>query len=229
MEKKIVKIFCLGIILSMIGCTNKTLNDNRYELVKDTHNKVYAYFINENVDRTNLASFSSLGENSDYVIVTLIDNSIERQQEFLKNANVNGEYIKFLQGGPYSTSYENVDFEFIRSSTHDDIKFNEYYYNEIQKIYVSSNITEIYLIDSNKTKYSLKWYTLNVNQFLNQTIESITNSMEKKESLFDGETMIYKSELKDATIIICNTLEGNKDIYIGNYQMNYTNQCEIVK
>lgn len=53
--------------------------------------------------------------------------------------------------------------------------------------------------------------------------------MEKKESLFDGETMIYKSELKEATIIICNTLDGNKDIYIGNYQMNYTNQCEIVK
>lgn len=51
--------------------------------------------------------------------------------------------------------------------------------------------------------------------------------MEKKDSLFDGGTIIYKSELKNVTIIVCNTLEGNKDIYIGDYQMNYTDQCGI--
>ena len=51
--------------------------------------------------------------------------------------------------------------------------------------------------------------------------------MEKKDALFDGGTIIYKSELKDATIIVCNTLEGNKDIYIGDYQMNYTDQCGV--
>lgn len=231
MKNKMLKIF-FGIVLflGLVGCTNKTENNNRYELVKETHNKVYDYFTNENVDRTNLGSFSSLGENSDYVIVTLIDNSIEKQQEFLKSANVSEEYIKFEQGGPYSTSREKVDkvdFELIKSNTHNDIKFNEYYYNEIQKIYISSNIKEIYLIDYNKTKYSLKWYASNVNQSLNQTIESITNTMEKKDSLFDGGTIIYKSELKNVTIIVCNTLEGNKDIYIGDYQMNYTDQCGI--
>ncbi len=229
MKNQIVKILvCLGIVFVIIGCTNKTKNKNRYELVKETHNKVYDYFTNENVDRTNLGSFSSLSENSDYVIVTLVDNSIEKQQEFLKSANVSEEYIKFEQGGPYSTSkVDKVDFELIKSNTHNDIKFNEYYYNEIQKIYISSNIKEIYLIDYNKTKYSLKWYSSNVNQSLNQTIESITNTMEKKDSLFDGGTIIYKSKLKDATIIVCNTLEENKDIYIGDYQMNYTNQCGV--
>lgn len=227
MEKKIIEILvCIGIILVMAGCTNKEENNNRYELVKETHNKVYAYFTDENVDRTNLASFSSLGENSDYVIVSLIDNRVERQQEFLKNANVNEEYIKFEQGGPYYTSHEKVDFELIKSSIYNDIQFHEYYYNEIQKIYISSSIKEIYLIDYNKTKYSLTWYASNVNQSLNQTIESITNSMEKEDALFDGGTIIYKSVLKDATIVVCNTLEGNRDIYIGDYQMNYTNQCD---
>ena len=231
MKNQIVKILvCLGIVFVIVGCTNNTENNNRYELVKETHNKVYDYFTNENVDRTNLGSFSSLSENSEYVIVTLVDNSVEKQQEFLKNANVSEEYIKFEQGGPYSTSREKVDkvdFELIKSNTHNDIKFNEYYYNEIQKIYISSNIKEIYLIDYNKTKYSLKWYSSNVNQSLNQTIESITNTMEKKDSLFDGGIIIYKSELKDTTIIVCNTLEGNKDIYIGDYQINYTNQCGV--
>lgn len=229
MKNKILKIsFCIGLIFGLVGCTNKTETNNRYELVKETHNQVYDYFTNENVDRTNLGSFSSLGENSDYVIVTLVDNSIEKQQEFLKSANVNEEYIKFEQGGPYSTSREKVDFELIKSNTHNDITFNEYYYNEIQKIYISNNIKEIYLINYNKTKYSLKWYASNVNQTLNQTIENITNTMEKKDALFDGGTIIYKSELKDATIIVCNTLEGNKDIYIGDYQIHYTNQCDSI-
>ena len=143
MKNQIVKILvCLGIVFIIVGCTNKKENNNRYEFVKETHNKVYDYFTNENVDRTNLGSFSSFSENSDYVIVTLVDNSTEKQQEFLKNANVSEEYIKFEQGGPYSTSREKVDFELIKLNTHNDIEFNEYYYNEIQKIYISSNIKE---------------------------------------------------------------------------------------
>ena len=41
--------------------------------------------------------------------------------------------------------------------------------------------------------------------------------------LKDGGTTIYKSNTYDITIIKCNTIAGNKDIFIGDYTMNFYN------
>ena len=42
-------------------------------------------------------------------------------------------------------------------------------------------------------------------------------------TLKDGGTKIYKSSKYDATIITCHTIAGNRDIYIGDYSMQFDN------
>lgn len=71
--------------------------------LKDTYKKVSDYFGSETTDHSNLGS-CSLDESSNIVVVTLIDNSKTKQEEFIKNANINPKYVKFEQGGPYTTS-----------------------------------------------------------------------------------------------------------------------------
>ena len=51
-------------------------------------------------------------------------------------------------------------------------------------------------------------------------ISKIVDSLKLKDTLLDGGTKIYKG---DITLIKCNTLDGNKDIYIGNKYMKFKN------
>ena len=44
------------------------------------------------------------------------------------------------------------------------------------------------------------------------------------DTLKDGGTAIYKSNIYDITLIKCNTIAGNKDIFIGDYSMNFDNE-----
>ena len=41
--------------------------------------------------------------------------------------------------------------------------------------------------------------------------------------LNDGGTEIYNSYENDVTLVKCNTVFGNKDIYIGDYLMKFDN------
>ena len=47
--------------------------------------------------------------------------------------------------------------------------------------------------------------------------------MELVDTLKDGETTIYKSKDYDITMINCNTLSGNNDIFIGDYNLEFDN------
>ena len=55
--------------------------------LKDTYKKVSDYFGSETTDHSNLGS-CSLDESNNVVVVTLIDNSKTKQEEFIKNANI---------------------------------------------------------------------------------------------------------------------------------------------
>lgn len=58
-----------------------------------------------------------------------------------------------------------------------------------------------------------------------KSIERIISSLELKETYYDGGTKIYEGD--NIKLIECNTLEGNKDIYIGNKTMKYkSNFCK---
>lgn len=49
-------------------------------------------------------------------------------------------------------------------------------------------------------------------------VDEIINTLKLEDTLKDGGTQIYKG---DITLIQCNTLDGNKDIYIGNKDMKF--------
>lgn len=53
------------------------------------------------------------------------------------------------------------------------------------------------------------------------TIESLTEKMELKSDFKDGGSVLYTNDANDLALLKCNTLEGNKDIYIGPKDMEY--------
>ena len=56
---------------------------------------------------------------------------------------------------------------------------------------------------------------------MDKPIESITNLLNKQSILKDGGTVIFKNKDKNITLIKCNTIYNNKDIYIGDYNLNF--------
>lgn len=188
------------------------------ENLKNTYDKVSDYFGNEKADRSNLGAYS-LDEENNVVEVSLIDNSKEKQEEFIKQTGVDSKYIKFEQGGPYTTS--SFDFYISKPQAYNDIRFNDYYTANNRTIYLAGNIGEFYVIDSG-SKMTLKYYISNANQTFDRSIETIVDKLELKDTLKDGGTKIYKSKDKDVTLIACNTIKNDRNILIGDYSMEYT-------
>ncbi len=59
------------------------------------------------------------------------------------------------------------------------------------------------------------------------TRNKIKEKLTKKEVLWDGGTAIYVNPDENIAIILCQTLDGNKDIYVGNKNMRYNdNFCK---
>ncbi len=52
----------------------------------------------------------------------------------------------------------------------------------------------------------------------NDAINQIISTLKLEDTLMDGGTQIYKG---DITLIQCNTLDGNQDVYIGNKDMEF--------
>ena len=99
-----------------------------------------------------------------------------------------------------------------------NLKLNEYYKYTVRTIYTSC-LKEIYLERDNNKKMTLKYHLENVNQSFDRSIKQLISDATIHSYLKDGGTKIYKKD--DYTIIICNTIEGNKDIYIGNKEFKY--------
>lgn len=98
--------------------------------------------------------------------------------------------------------------------------------NEIKEYHQQDNRTiyfvcldEIILKRKNAKDMTLKYHFQNVNQTFDDSIKQLVSDIDDIEYLKDGGTKIYKH--KEYTIIVCNTIDGNKDIYIGNKNMNY--------
>ena len=67
--------------------------------LEDVNTKIQEYFGKEIVDRTNLG-YNYVDENNEVVVVGLIDNSFEKQDEFMHNVFSNccgSTYIKYVQ------------------------------------------------------------------------------------------------------------------------------------
>ena len=55
------------------------------------------------------------------------------------------------------------------------------------------------------------------------TREDIKEKLTEKASFWDGGTTIYSNQNENITFILCQTVDGNKDIYVGNKYMQYEN------
>lgn len=101
-----IKKLLFGLLIAitsfiLIGCGQKEMNSDN-STFDDVYNKIGEYFGNENVDRSNLGAYYIDSENG-LIVIVLVDNSVEKQEDFKKNAKVDSKYLKFVQGGPYST------------------------------------------------------------------------------------------------------------------------------
>ena len=221
MKKNILTIvLCISLILMTNGCNSKTKNKpNNY---KDTTTVVNNYFQNAKKDE-NIAAIS-YDDEKQVVVVTLVDNSKENQEKFLSGANVDKKYIEFEHGDTYNTF--DAKIVILDSSKENEISFNKYLTKENRTLYLENNIKELYIFD-HQSRWTFKYYVTNANQSLERSLKSVTDLLEKEANLKDGGTAIYKDKDKNMTIIACNTLKGNKDVYIGDYQLSFKdNMCK---
>lgn len=221
MKKNILTIvLCISLILMTNGCNSQT--KSKPTNYKDTSNAVYNYFQNAKKDE-NIAAIS-YDDEKQVVVVTLVDNSQENQEKFLRGANVDKKYIEFEQGGTYNTF--DAKIVTLDSSKENEISFNKYLTKENRTIYLENNIKELYIFDHQR-RWTFKYYVTNTNQSLENSLKSVTDLLEKEANLKDGGTAIYKDKDKNMTVIACNTLKGNKDVYIGDYQLSFKdNMCK---
>ena len=221
MKKNIlIIVLCISLILVTNGCNSQTKNKpNNY---KDTSSAVDNYFQNAKKDE-NIAAIS-YDDETQVVVVTLVDNSKENQEKFLSNVNVDKKYIEFEQGGTYNTF--DAKIVTLDSVKEDKISFNKYLTKENRTIYLENNIKELYIFDHQR-RWTFKYYVTNTNQSLERSLKSVTDLLETEANLKDGGTAIYKDKDKNMTVIACNTLNGNKDVYIGDYQLSFKdNMCK---
>ena len=134
------------------------------------------------------------------------------------------KYIEFEQGGTYNTF--DAKIVTLDNVKEDKISFNKYLTKEDRTVYLENNIKELYIFD-HQSRWTFKYYVTNTNQSLENSIKSVTDLLEKEANLKDGGTAIYKNKDKNMTVIACNTLNGNKDVYIGDYQLSFKdNMCK---
>ena len=220
MKKNILTIIlCFLLLVIASACEHKTQDKptNR----EDTYKAINAYFSTSHADKSNLSAFYVDSEKH-VIIVELVENNTPNQKNFLKLTNVDEKYVEFRKGGPYEDNDIDIELSVDADQNCGNIEFNEYLNNDNIKVYLEENINDLYVTDTGQ-KMSFKDYANGLNQTLDRSIKDLTNKLEKTAALDDGGTTIYKDKDKNITIIACNTLDGNRDVYIGDYALYYKN------
>lgn len=224
MKKNILTIIlCFLMLLVATGCQNQT--KDKPTNLEDTYKAISYYFSNSQVDKSNLGSFY-IDNEKNIIIVELVENTPKNQETFLKLTNIDKKYIEFKHGGPYKNDDIDIELSVAFDQTCGNVEFNEYLNDDNIKVYLEENVNDLYVTFLGK-KMTFKDYANGLNQTLDRSIKDLTNKLEKTAALEDGGTTIYKDEDKNITIIACNTLNGNRDVYIGEYQLYYKeNMCK---
>ena len=66
-----------------------------------------------------------------------------------------------------------------------------------------------------------------INQSFDASIEQLINQMEMVSAYKDGGTVLYQKD--DYRMLVCNTLDGNKDVYFGDITLEYENDYCVYK
>lgn len=224
MKKNILTIIlCFLLLVITSACEHKT--QDKPTNLEDTYKAINAYFSTSHADKSNLSAFYVDSEKH-VIIVELVENTTPNQKKFLKLTNVDEKYIEFRKDGPYEDNDIDIELSVAFDQTCGNIEFNEYLNDYNIKVYLEENVNDLYVTDAGK-KMTFKDYANGLNQTLDRSIKDLTNKLEKTAALNDGGTTIYKNKDKNITIIACNTLDGNRDVYIGDYQLYYKeNMCK---
>ena len=158
-----------------------------------------------------------------FLILININESNLKKTDYIENFNNTTTNENNNKNESY-TSSDNYD-SIIDTSIDCNHKPKLYYQYDNQKIYTYC-LNNVELIIDNKP-IELKEY------LKNNTIDSLIKKLEIVSSTFDGGTNTYNDggtkriTNNGITLIKCNTIEGNKDIYIGNKDMRYkSNFCK---
>ena len=141
----------------------------------------------------------------------------------------NGGYKKVLQKD--KTTGEWLRVANFTSNTIETIPSNNC--DKQAKLYYSENDINVYIYclddikvgEEQKLRDYLKEKDVNIHTSINYLIDKLTNEgvfiKGEKAILNDGGSKMYIND--NINILMCNTLEGNRDIYIGNGSMKYEN------
>ena len=224
MKKNILNIVLCFLLLVITSACEHKFQDKPNNL-EDTYKAINAYFSTSHADKANLSAFYVDSEKH-VIIVELVENNTPNQKNFLKLTNVDEKYIEFRKDGPYEDNDIDIELSVAFDQTCGNIEFNEYLNDYNIKVYLEENVNDLYVTDAGQ-KMTFKDYANGLNQTLDRSIKDLTNKLEKTAALDDGGTTIYKNKDKNITIIACNTLDGNRDDYIGDYQLYYKeNMCK---
>lgn len=149
------------------------------------------------------------------LVVLASTGCVKKDIELIELDNLRDEEVS------YTDSISEMDYYVEKTDQHNDIKFNEYYKGETRKIFLASNITDI-IITKGEQKLNLNKLLLSDTKMSDyDVIHFMMRKLDKKGTLKDGGTTIYKDKNKDVTMIVCNTLDKNYDVYIGDKTIEY--------
>lgn len=209
MKKILTIVLCLVMLVVTTGCNNEKVSIKELNKIND---KITEFYINNNDKAGNLGSHY-VDEENKVVVVELINNTKEEQEKFRKEI-IDSEYIKFIQG----SQQDNQQIKITKTKECDN-QVIEYYQFEEQKVYLVC-LDEITIDGATLKDYFSKTY-----QTFNDSINSLINNMKLIDTYKDGGTKLYKNDT--ISIIKCNTIDGNKDIYIGDINLEYQeNYCK---
>lgn len=203
MKKILTIVLCTFMLVVITGCNNEEVGIKELNKIND---KITEFYINNNDKAGNLGSHY-VDEENKVVVVELINNSKEEQEKFRKEV-IDSEYIKFVQG----SQQDNQQIKITKTKDCNN-QVIEYYQYEEQKVYLMC-LDEITIDGATFKDYFSKTY-----QTFNDSINSLINDMELVDTYKDGGTKLYKND--SIALIKCNTIDGNKDIYIGDTNLEY--------
>lgn len=88
-------------------------------------------------------------------------------------------------------------------------------------VYYETNDRIVYTYFNDSEKKSIKLNNKELSDYddVFKALEELLEDLEKVEIYKDGGSILYRGT--DMSVLMCNTLDGNKDVYIGSKLMNY--------
>ena len=114
---------------------------------------------------------------------------------------------------------DSLRLELVKSIGCSNKVFEYYQKNGHDRVVYFVCLDEIYVKRENTKQITLKYHFDNINQSFDTSIEQIIEQMDFVDVYYDGGSKIYRKD--DYKILVCNTLDGNRDIYFGDISLEY--------